>query len=97
MTKQDIINEVSQSTRIDKHICDAVICSAVNTARKAILRNEPIYIRGLFTVKNIIRRDKPARIISKGTSILIPAHYAPHAKFSKELKDRVAKIKCVEN
>lgn len=93
MTKQDLISEVAQSTRIDKHICDSVICHAIEATRNAILRNEPIYIRGLFTVKNVVRKEKPARIISNGTAILIPSHYVPHAKFSKELKERVAKIK----
>lgn len=93
MTKKDIIDEVSRRTGVQRNASQAVIDEAINIITENLCGGESIYIRGLFTLAPIKRAEKIARNIGKRTAVIIPAHYEPHAKFSKELRRKMIGLK----
>lgn len=92
MTKKDIINEISRRTGIINEAVYAVFEESINIMAEALSEGEPVYIRGLFTLSTVKRAKKYTRNICKGTGIISPAHYSPHAKFSKKLCDKVRNL-----
>ena len=92
MTKQDIIENVARQTGVSNAVVKAVIDEAIETVVLWISDGIPIYIRGLFSLSVVKRAKKSARNIKKCKQMSIPAHYAPHAKFSKKLREKVRKL-----
>lgn len=92
MTKQDIIENVARKTGVSNTVVKAVIDEAIETVARWVSEGLPIYIRGLFTLSSVKRARKSARNIKGCKQMSIPAHYAPHAKFSKELREKVRKL-----
>ena len=92
MTKQDIIENVARKTGVSNAVVKAVIDEAIETVIHCVTDGVPVYIRGLFTLSNVKRAKKTARNITKGKQLVIPAHYAPHAKFSKKLRYKVSAL-----
>jgi len=90
MTKQDLVNEISKSTGIEKTKVSTTIEALMETIKSSMVKNQNIYFRsfGSFIVKK--RAKKTARNISKKTTMIIPEHYVPAFKPAKEF---VAKIK----
>lgn len=91
MTKQDLYAAVARKTGAEKTATSVIIDAAIDEIVDAIAHGETITIRGLFTIAPKLRKEKVGRIIGRGKSIIIPAHYVPHAKFCKELKNAVKK------
>lgn len=92
MRKKDIIDEVSRKTGVTREAVQAVIDQAIDTVADSLCGGEPIYIRGLFTLSAVKRAQKLTRNITKGETIISPAHYAPHAKFSKEIQAKMREL-----
>ena len=92
MTKKDITEIVAQKTGVSNAVVKAVIDEAVETVIHCVTKDVPVYIRGLFTLSNIKRAERPAQNITKGKQLIIPEHYAPNAKFSKKLREKVRKL-----
>lgn len=91
MTKQEIIDAVSKRTGIEKTASRAVVDETISVIRESLCSGESIYIRGLFTLAPVKRAEKIAQNIGKKQAIVLPAHYAPHAKFSNDLRRRMKK------
>jgi DNA-binding protein HU-beta len=89
MTKQDVINQVSQQTGLDPLTSRSVIESFFEVIKDALIAGKPIYIRtfGSFIVKQ--RAAKLARNISQNTAVRIAAHVSPSFKASREFADQV--------
>ncbi|NDV69981.1 HU family DNA-binding protein [Dysgonomonas sp. 25] len=83
MTKADIISKISGNTGIDKNAVTKIVETLMLTIKDSLARNKNVYLRGFgsFVVKH--RAEKPARNISKNTTIIIPAHDIPAFKASK--------------
>lgn len=92
MTKKDITEIVARKTGVSNAVVKAVIDEAVETVIHCVTDGVPVYIRGLFTLSAVKRAKKSARNIKKCRQISIPAHYAPHAKFSKKLREKVRNL-----
>jgi DNA-binding protein HU-beta len=90
MTKLDIINEISGKTGVGKIDVGKIVESLMENVKGNMLQNENIYLRGFgsFILKK--RAKKMARNITKNTVVIVPEHFAPVFKPSKEF---VAKIK----
>jgi Bacterial nucleoid DNA-binding protein len=84
MTKQDLINEISKNTRIEKSKVGVTVEALMKTIKTSLTKNETIYLRGFGTFGNKKRAKKTARNISKKTTIIIPEHFVPTFKPSKE-------------
>lgn len=74
MTKADIVSEICQSTGIDKQIVIATVDAFMESIKKAVAREENVYLRGFGSFVQKFRAQKTARNISKNTTIIIPAH-----------------------
>ena len=84
MTKADIINEIVETTGVEKKAAQAVVETFMDSIRKSLVeRRENVYLRGFgsFIVKH--RASKTARNISKNTTLIIDAHDFPRFKPSK--------------
>lgn len=92
MTKQEIIDAVSKRTGIEKTASRAVVDETISVIRESLCSGESIYIRGLFTLAPVKRAEKIGQNISKKQAIILPAHYAPHAKFSKDVIRKMKKL-----
>ena len=81
MTKADIINEIVETTGVEKKAAQAVVETFMDSIRKSLVeRRENVYLRGFgsFIVKH--RASKTARNISKNTTLIIDAHDFPMPK-----------------
>lgn len=89
MTKQDVINQVSEKTGLDPFTSRSIIESFFEVVKDGLTEGEPIYIRtfGSFILKQ--RASKLARNISQNTAVRIAAHVIPYFKPSGEFSDQV--------
>ena len=89
MTKQDVINQVSEQTGLDSLTSRSIIESFFEVVKDALTEGEPIYIRtfGSFMLKQ--RAAKLARNISQNTTVMVAAHVIPCFKASREFADQV--------
>ncbi len=94
MTKADLVAEIANKTGVDKAAVQVVVESFMSTVKGALLKKENVYLRGFgsFIIKE--RAQKTGRNISKGTSLVIPAHKIPSFKPAKSFSTVVkAKVK----
>lgn len=89
MTKADIIAEVSLLTKKDQKDVAPIVEAMIKSINKAMTENKPVYIRGFGTFINVKKKEKKGRNISKGTEIIIPAHFSPEFTFCKRIKKLV--------
>ena len=59
--------------------------------QETICKGENIYLRGFGTFHIVKRRRKPARVISRGEQIIVPAHNIVKFKPAKIFKKKLAK------
>lgn len=92
MTKADIINEIAETTGIDKKDVSTVVECFMKSVKDSLLtKRENVYLRGFgsFNVKH--RAAKTARNILKNTTMVIEAHdipsFKPAKSFSEQMKN----------
>ncbi len=90
MTKADINNEIAQATGINLGVVMTVVEQFMVAVKESLANGENVYLRGFgsFIIKE--RAEKPARNISKNTSIIVPAHNIPAFKPAPSFKKAVA-------
>ena len=84
MTKAEIVNNISGKLGLEKSDTQRVVESFMEEeVIKSLVEGENVYLRGFgsFTIKT--RAEKTGRNITKGTSIIIPAHNVPTFKPAK--------------
>ena len=89
MTKAEIVNEIVNTTGIDRVAVIGVIESLMNTIKISMIKGEPVYLRGFGSFILKTRAEKVGRNISKNTTVKIPAHNIPAFKPSKEFVEEV--------
>jgi DNA-binding protein HU-beta len=91
MTKADIVNEIVDKTKFDKQEVTDVVEQFMKCLKNNMSKGNNVYLRGFgsFVVKK--RAEKTGRIISKNTTIVIPAHHIPAFKPAKVFLDKVKK------
>lgn len=89
MTKAEIVNNISSKLGLEKSDTQRVVESFMDEVIKSLESGENVYLRGFgsFTIKT--RAEKTGRNITKGTSIIIPAHNVPAFKPAKTFVDSV--------
>lgn len=93
MTKQDLIDQISERTGLHSLTSRSVVESFFEVVKDALIAGEPVYIRmfGSFIVKQ--RASKIGRNISQNTAVEIAAHVVPSFKPSLEFTTQVRKQK----
>ena len=89
MTKAEIVTRIYEQTGIEKTAVLAVVESFMETVKDTMSGGENVYLRGFGTFGVIERKEKVGRNITKGTSVVIPAHKIPTFKPCKEFKAQV--------
>lgn len=90
MTKADIINEIAESTGLQRKDVSVVVeCLMEKVKDSLINKKENVYFRGFgsFIVKH--RAKKTARNILKNTTMTIDAHDYPGFKPSKSFAEKM--------
>lgn len=90
MTKQDLAEALSNSTRLTKSQSVEAIEGLMEAAKDAFKRGENIYLRGFGTFRIETRAAKKARNIVRGTAVNVPAHrvvkFIPCSELKQEVK-----------
>ncbi len=93
MTKAELVAEISNKTGIEKTIVLQTVEASMKVIKNTMTEGENVYLRGFgsFIVKK--RAQKLGRIISKNTTIIIPAHNIPAFKPAKTFANKVKNAK----
>ena len=91
MTKAEIAAEIAKTTGYDKTAVVEVIEGFISAVKDSLSKGENVYLRGFgsFIIKQ--RAEKTARNITKGTTMIVPAHNIPAFKPAPVFKEEVAK------
>ncbi len=84
MTKADIVNEIAKNTGIEKVTVQKTVEAFMDTLKGSLTNGKNVYLRGFGSFVLRKRAEKTARNISKNTTIIIPEHFIPAFKPSKE-------------
>ena len=90
MTKAEIINQIAETTGLQKRDVSIVVESFMDSVKKSLLDNrENVYLRGFgsFIIKH--RAAKTARNIQKNTTIKVEAHDLPSFKPAKSFVEQM--------
>lgn len=89
MTKAEIVSNISNKLGLEKNETQKVVELFMEEVKNSLETGENVYLRGFgsFTIKT--RAAKTGRNISKGTSIVIPAHNVPAFKPAKTFTESV--------
>ena len=89
MTKAEIVAEIAQRTGLEKVNIQATVETFMEVIKDSLGKGNNVYLRcfGSFIIKR--RAEKTGRNISKGTTVIIPAHNIPSFKPSKTFMNEI--------
>ena len=89
MTKQNIVNIVSEATGLTKVETEAVMNGVMSTIIESLGRNERVELRGFGTFGVKHRMPKKARNPGTGETIFLPERNVPIFKPAKYMRAHV--------
>jgi DNA-binding protein HU-beta len=89
MIKAEIVQEIVNKTGLEKPTVSATVESLMEIMKQSMINGENIYLRGFGTFLLKKRAEKMGRNITKGTTVIIPAHFIPSFKPSKKFLNEV--------
>lgn len=90
MTKNDIAVELcNRIPDLPKSTALHVVEGMTDILADAFTRGDNVYLRGFGTLEVKTTKEKKARNINTGTSVVIPAQRTVKFKLSKQLKNRI--------
>lgn len=90
MTKNDIVKQLMCNMReLDKDMAECAVQSVLGSLADSFIRKENVYLRGFGTFQIRHNKEKLARNISAGTSMVVPENTTVKFKISPLLKERV--------
>jgi|TARA_B100001013_G_scaffold169901_1_gene101872 nucleoid DNA-binding protein len=92
MTKQEIVNTVSEAIGLTKVETDTVMNGIMSTIVDSLANNERVELRGFGTFGVKHRMPKKARNPGTGEAIYLPERYVPTFKPSKNMRQRVNEL-----
>ena len=95
MTKQDVINQISEQTGLDAQLSRSIMEAYFELVKTAVSQGETLYVRSFGSFGPKQRAAKVARNIGQNTTIRIEAHTIPYFKPSPEFTDLVKQRKAV--
>jgi DNA-binding protein HU-beta len=91
MTKADVVARISEKTGIEKKEAMAIVEAFMSVVKNSMCEGKNVYLRGFGTLFIKKRAKKPGRIISRNTTIMIPAHNIPAFKPAKSFANKLKK------
>ena len=92
MTKQEIVNIVSEATGLTKVETETVMNGIMGTIINSLANNERVELRGFGTFGIKHRMPKKARNPGTGDPIYLPERYVPTFKPCKLMRSRVNEL-----
>ena len=92
MTKQDIVDVVSNATGLTKVETEAIMNGIMSTIIDSLANNKRVELRGFGTFGIKHRMPKKARNPGTGDPIYLPERYVPTFKPSKLMRSRVNEL-----
>lgn len=90
MTRNDIATELCKRIPdLQKSTALHVVEGLTDILSEAFARGENIYLRGFGTLEVKTRKEKKARNINAGTTVVVPAQRTVKFKISNQLKKRL--------
>jgi len=93
MTKIELSKSIADKTGLQTNEVVKIVEAFMNVVKDSICKGNNIYMRGFGTFYIKRRARKPARIITRGEQIIIPAHnivkFKPAPVFKNKLKKSV--------
>lgn len=90
MTKNDIAVALCHRIHdLPKSIALQVVESMSDILSEAFVNGENVYLRGFGTFNVKTTKEKTARNISAGTTVVVPARRTVKLKISQQLKNRI--------
>lgn len=90
MTKNDIAVELCERIAdLPKSTALHVVDGVTDILADAFTRGENVYLRGFGSLEVKTRKEKKARNINAGTTVVVPAMRTVKFKISKQLKNRM--------
>jgi len=86
MTKADIVDRVAAGTGLTKLETEAIIEGFLKTVIDALKEGKGIEIRGFGSYRVKKKGARMARNPKTGDQVLVPEHFVPAFKFSKDFK-----------
>ncbi len=86
MTKQEIVNIVSEATGLTKVETEAVMNGVMTTIVESLGRNDRVELRGFGTFGVKHRMPKKARNPGTGKTIFLPERHVPTFKPAKHMR-----------
>ena len=92
MTKQEIVDVVSNATGLNKVETEAIMNGIMSTIIDSLSNNKRVELRGFGTFGIKHRMPKKARNPGTGDPIYLPERYVPTFKPSKLMRSRVNEL-----
>ena len=92
MTKQEIVDVVSNATGLTKVETEAIMNGIMSTIIDSLANNKRVELRGFGTFGIKHRMPKTARNPGTGDPIYLPERYVPTFKPSKLMRSRVNEL-----
>ena len=89
MTKQEIVDIVSNATGLTKVETETIMNGVMMTIIDSLARNEKVELRGFGTFGIKHRMPKKARNPGTGEPVYLPERYVPTFKPSKLMRSKV--------
>ena len=89
MTKQEIVDVVSDATGLTKVETETIMNGVMMTIIDSLARNEKVELRGFGTFGIKHRMPKKARNPGTGEPVFLPERFVPTFKPSKLMRSRV--------
>jgi len=89
MTKQNIVDKVSEATGLTKVETEAVMNGIMSTIIESLGRNDRVELRGFGTFGVKHRMPKKARNPGTGEAIYLPERHVPTFKPAKRMRSHV--------
>lgn len=89
MTRREIISQLVKRTDLTPSQATHAVEGIIEIIADALAKDEPILLRGFGTIKTVQRAAKPARNISKGTTMMLPPTKQVKFIAYNELKEHI--------
>ena len=89
MTKQEIVNTVSEATGLTKVETETIMNGVMSTIIDSLSNNQKVELRGFGTFGIKHRMPKKARNPGTGEPVFLPERFVPTFKPSKLMRSRV--------
>lgn len=87
MTKAEVVNEIVRATGLEREAVLQTVEQFMTVVKDSLANGENVYLRGFGTFAIKRRAEKTARNITKGETVIVPAHNIPFFKPSPDFKD----------